>query len=277
MEENIQIGRGSVIPTQTVQPTETTQKKYDFPTEVISLPSEGKAYPEGHPLSNGTVEIKLMTAREEDILSSQNLIKKGIVLEKLFESVMIDAKLADEMLVGDKNAVLIVSRMLAYGPEYVVEMTDPYSGLKQKQSIDLSELKPKEIDYSQLNPQNRYTFTTPSGRVIEFKLLTHKDEKDITAEIQAMQRLTKSETSLDLTTRLKKMITGIDGNTDRGTINRYVDTQMLARDTKAFRDNLRKISPDLDLKFNFVSESTGEVEALDIPFGVDFFYPTEWL
>ena len=277
MEENIQIGRGSVIPTQTVQPTETTQKKYDFPTEVISLPSEGKAYPEGHPLSNGTVEIKLMTAREEDILSSQNLIKKGIVLEKLFESVMIDPKLADEMLVGDKNAVLIVSRMLAYGPEYVVEMTDPYSGLKQKQSIDLSELKPKEIDYSQLNPQNRYTFTTPSGRVIEFKLLTHKDEKDITAEIQAMQRLTKSETSLDLTTRLKKMITGIDGNTDRGTINRYVDTQMLARDTKAFRDNLRKISPDLDLKFNFVSESTGEVEALDIPFGVDFFYPTEWL
>jgi hypothetical protein len=275
MEENIQIGRGSVIPTQTVQPTETTQKKYDFPTEVISLPSEGKAYPEGHPLSNGTVEIKLMTAREEDILSSQNLIKKGIVLEKLFESVMIDPKLADEMLVGDKNAVLIVSRMLAYGPEYVVEMTDPYSGLKQKQSIDLSELKPKEIDYSQLNPQNRYTFTTPSGRVIEFKLLTHKDEKDITAEIQAMQRLTKSETSLDLTTRLKKMITGIDGNTDRGTINRYVDTQMLARDTKAFRDNLRKISPDLDLKFNFVSESTGEVEALDIPFGVDFFYPTE--
>lgn len=273
MEENIQIGRGVTAPV-TQQPVETTAKKYDFPTEVISLPSEGKGYPEGHPLSKGTVEIKLMTAKEEDILSSQNLIKKGIVLEKLFESVMIDPKIADEMLVGDKNAVLIVSRMLAYGPEYVVEMTDPYSGLKQKQAIDLSELKPKQIDYSQLNPQNRYTFTTPSGRVLEFKLLAHKDEKDISAEIQAMQRLTKSETSLDLTTRLKKMITAVDGNSDRGTINRYVDNQMLARDTKAFRDNLRGISPDLDLKFEFVSESTGEVEALDIPFGVDFFYPT---
>lgn len=272
MEENIQIGRGVTTPV-TQQSVEASSKKYDFPTEVISLPSEGKCYPEGHPLSNGTVEIKLMTAKEEDILSSQNLIKKGIVLEKLFESVIIDPKIADEMVVGDKNAVLVVSRMLAYGPEYVIEMTDPYSGLKQKQSIDLSELKPKEIDYAKLNPQNRYTFNVPSGRVLEFKLLTHKDEKDISAEIAAMQRLTKSETSLDLTTRLKKMITAVDGNSDRGTINRYVDNQMLARDTKAFRENLRTISPDLDLKFEFVSESTGETEALDIPFGVDFFYP----
>lgn len=272
MEENIQISRGGETPTIPV--IETKQSKYDFPTEVITLPSEGKCYPEGHPLSNGSIEIKLMTAREEDILSSQNLIKKGVVLEKLFESVMIDPKIADDVIVGDKNAILIATRMLAYGSDYQVEMNDPFTGNKVQHVINLSELKSKEIDVNLLNRENRYEFTTPSGTKLIFKLITHKDEKDITAEVQAMQRLTKSETSLDLTTRLKKMITSVNGNTDRGTINRYVDNQMLARDAKSLRDYVRKITPDLDLTFDYTSEETGETEALDIPFGVDFFYPT---
>ena len=272
MEENIQISRGGETPTIPV--TETKQSKYDFPTEVITLPSEGRCYPEGHPLANGAVEIKLMTAREEDIISYQNLIKKGVVLEKLFESVMIDPKIADDVIVGDKNAILIATRMLAYGSDYQVEMNDPFTGNKVQHVINLSELKSKEIDIDLLNRENRYEFTTPSGAKLIFKLITHKDEKDITAEVQAMQRLTKSETSLDLTTRLKKMITSVNGNSDRGTINRYVDNQMLARDAKAMRDYIRKITPDLDLTFDYTSEETGETEALDIPFGVDFFYPT---
>jgi hypothetical protein len=187
---------------------------------------------------------------------------------------MIDPKIADDVIVGDKNAILIATRMLAYGSDYQVEMNDPFTGNKVQHVINLSELKSKEIDIDLLNRENRYEFTTPSGAKLIFKLITHKDEKDITAEVQAMQRLTKSETSLDLTTRLKKMITSVNGNSDRGTINRYVDNQMLARDAKAMRDYIRKITPDLDLTFDYTSEETGETEALDIPFGVDFFYPT---
>ena len=77
---------------------------YDFPTEIIDLPSNGKCYPDSAPLSKGKVEIKYMT-REEDILSSTNLIRKGVVLDKLFESIVVqDDVNIDDILIGDKNA-----------------------------------------------------------------------------------------------------------------------------------------------------------------------------
>ena len=253
-----------------------TDKKFDFPTEVIELPSQGLAYPEGHPLRKGSVEIKYMTAREEDILASQNLIKKGIVLDKLFESVLVEPGVnPNDVLIGDKNAILLATRILGYGADYEVEMTDPFSGEKQRVVIDLGKVKTKDADESILNEKNRYTFKCPtSGKVLEFKLLNHGDEQDITKEIQALEKLNKNaSTAFDVTTRLKYMIQSVDGNKDRGYINKWVSNEFLARDTKAFRAYVKSISPDLDLKFYFTSEITGESEALDIPFGVSFFYP----
>ena len=97
-----------------------TQKQYDFPTEVLDLPSQGKVYPIDHPLASGQITIKHMTAKEEDILSSQNLIKKGIVLDKLFESVIVDNVNIDDILIGDKNAIILATRLLGYGPHYPV-------------------------------------------------------------------------------------------------------------------------------------------------------------
>ena len=103
------------------------EKQYDFPTEVISLPSEGKLYPKDHALSSGQITIKHMTAKVEDILSSQNLIKKGIVLDKLFESVIVDNVNIDDILIGDKNAIILATRLLGYGPTY---QASAYSSLK---------------------------------------------------------------------------------------------------------------------------------------------------
>lgn len=262
------------VQTQVVQPQ---QKQLDFPTETIELPSKGLGYPEGHPLRNGTCEIKYMTAREEDILASQNLIKKGIVLDKLFESVVVEPGVnPNDILIGDKNAILLATRILGYGADYEVEITDPFTLEKQQVTIDLSKIQTKDIDESILTPNNRYKFTLPSrGNEIEFKLLTHGDEQEITKEIQALEKLNKNApSSFDVTTRLKYMIVSVDGNTDRGFINRWVVNGFLAKDTKAFRNYVKKISPDMDMTFNFVSDLTGEAEALDIPFGINFFYPS---
>ena len=251
--------------------------KHDFPTEVIELPSQGLCYPKEHPLSKGTIEIKYMTAREEDILASQNLIKKGIVLDKLFESVIVEPGVdVNDILIGDKNAILLATRILGYGADYEIELTDPFSGERQQVIIDLSKVQTKDIDESILNSENKYTFTLPvSKKVIEFKLLTHGDEQNITKDLAALERVNKgNSTTSDVTTRLRYMIISVDGNGDRSYINKWIQNEFLARDTKAFRKYVKDISPDLDLTFQFVSDITGETEALDIPFGINFFYPS---
>jgi hypothetical protein len=254
------------------------KQKFDFPTEVIELPSKGLIYPKDHPLSKGTIELKYMTAKEEDILASQNLIKKGIVLDKLFESVVVEPGLdIGDIFIGDKNAILLATRVLGYGPDYEVEITDPFTLEKQQTTIDLSKIQIKEVDDTLLNSENRYEFTLPtSKKKIVFKLLTHKDEVEINKEQQALERLNKGKTDLssDVTSRLRYMIVSVDGNSDRGYVNKWIQNEFLARDTKAFRKYVSEITPDLELKFQFVSDITGEEEALDIPFGVSFFYPS---
>jgi len=252
---------------------------YDFPTEVIELPSQGKVYPEGHPLSKGTVEIKYMTAKEEDILASQNLIRKGVVLDKLFESVVVEPGLdIGDIFIGDKNAILLATRVLGYGADYQVEVTDPFTGELQKVTIDLSKIQIKDLDVNKLSSDNLYEFELPiSKKKVKIKLLTHKDELAINADIQAMNRLVKGKdvVSQDVSTRLRYMVQEVDGNTERGFINKWVQNSLLARDSRAIRNFVKEISPDLDLKYEFTSEITGETEALDIPFGIGFFYPTE--
>jgi hypothetical protein len=254
------------------------QQQYDFPTEVLDLPSKGLIYPKDHPLAKGTIEIKYMTAKEEDILASQNLIKKGIVLDKLFESIIAEKGVnPNDIFIGDKNAILLATRVLGYGPDYRVEITDPFTLERQEVIIDLSTVKTKEVDDTILNRENRYKFKLPkSGKEIEFKLLTHGDETEITKEIQALERIGKGkDNASDVTTRLRYMIVSVDGNSDRGFINKWVMNGFLALDTKALRKYVRELSPDMDLKFEFTSELTGESEALDIPFGINFFYPSE--
>jgi hypothetical protein len=220
-----------------------------------------------------------MTAKEEDILASQNLIRKGVVLDKLFESVVVEEGLnIDDIFVGDKNAILLATRVLGYGADYEVEISDPFTLEQQKVNIDLSKVQTKDIDFDKLNSDNLYEFELPTlKKTIKFKLLTHKDEVDINKDIQAMQRLSgKGDVpSQDVSTRLRYMIQDVDGNTDRGFINNFVKNNLLARDSRALRNYVREISPDLDLTFDFTSDITGETEALDIPFGTGFFYPSE--
>ena len=248
-----------------------------FPTEIVDLPSKGLLYEEDNPLRSGKVELKYMTAREEDILTSQNLIKQGVVIDKLLKALIISNGEGEQvpyhkLLVGDKNAIMVSARILAYGAEYEAECIDPFTSEKQTVKINLLDLKDKEIDESALTGGNRFSFTLPASKQeIEFKLLQHGDEVKIELAIKAMKKIRK-EVSSQLTTRMKHMIVSINGSEDQKKISSFVDN-MLSRDSFAFRQHITTITPDLDMSFDFVSEATGETQRIPIPLGVSFFWP----
>lgn len=248
---------------------------YDFPTEVISLPSQGKCYPEGNPLSSGQIEIKYMTAKEEEILSSQNLIRKGVVLDKLFESIIVDKNInVNDILIGDKNAIMLATRILGYGSQYKIQV-DGELGERDEINVDLGKVQTKEIDFDKLNRENKYTFTTKSGTVLEYKLLSHGDETKIDADVKALERLNKGGVSSELTTRYRYMITSVDGKNDTKSITDFINNRFLTIDTRSFREEVRKIQPDVNMEFEYQDPQTGEMEVRPIPMGVGFFWPSE--
>ena len=237
---------------------------FNLPTETIELPSKGLLYPEGHPLSEGTIEIKYMTAKEEDILTNQNYISNGTVLDKLLKSLIVTKFNYDDLVIGDKNAIMIAARILGYGAEYKFT----YNGVEEV--VDLSKIENKPLDESlYIKGKNEFSFDLPSSNnEITFKFLTHGDESKINQELEGLKKLKKDE-SPELTTRLKYMITSINGNRDSKTIREFVDQAFLARDARAFREFINKIQPDVDLTF-FPSTSNKPV---NLPIGINFFWP----
>jgi len=237
---------------------------FNLPTETIDLPSKGLVYPENHALSSGTIEIKYMTAKEEDILTNQNYIKDGTVLDKLLESLIITKFNYNDLVIGDKNAIMIASRILGYGAEYKFT----YNGTEE--IIDLSQIENKPLDESLYTKgQNEFTFDLPnSDNSITFKLLTHGDEIKINQELEGIKKI-KRNSSPELTTRLKYMVTSINGDPEKKNIREFVDQAFLARDARAFREFIQKIQPDVDLTF-FPSTST---KSVSIPIGINFFWP----
>ena len=238
--------------------------EFKLPTETIDLPSKGLVYPEEHPLSSGTIELKYMTAKEEDILTNTTLIQNGTVLDKLLESLIITKVNFSDLLIGDKNAILVAARILGYGKDY------NFKYLGQNYTVDLSLLEPKPLDESlYVKGQNEFEFTLPStGTRLTFKLLTHGDELKISQEIESLKKLNKTA-SPDLSTRLKHMILSVEGSYEKKDIREFVDNYFLARDSKAFREHIRDLQPDLDLTF-FPERSETRV---DIPIGIGFFWP----
>ena len=243
--------------------------EFKFPTEMVDLPSKGHFYVDGHPLSSGKVEVKYMTAKEEDILTSQNLIQQGTVIDVLLQSLIVDKTInVNELLIGDKNAIMVAARILGYGKEYEFE----YEGVEQ--SVDLTKLEPVKIDFKKLSKgTNEFSYELPnSKRTITFKLLNGKDEKDIESDIKAMEKITKLQSS-GLTTRFKKMILSVDGNSEKSYINNFVDNEFLSRDSLSFRQYLNKITPDMDMT-TIIKDSSGKETEVVIPITVRFFWPT---
>jgi len=243
-----------------------------IPTEEVSLPSKGLLYPKESPLSSGKIEMKYMTAREEDILTNTNFIKNGTVIDKLLQSLIVTPINYDELLIGDKNAILIAARILGYGQEYSFKYTNE-QGQEIEATVDLATLKEKELDTSLVKGGiNEFKFDLPkSGNTLTFKLLTHGDEKKIEGEIKGLQKVNPNG-SYDVTTRLKYMITSINGKRDQKSIRDFVDNYMLAPDARALREYYSKIQPDVDLRF--IPDDVNYVgEGINIPISVNFFWP----
>tara|TARA_R100001509_G_scaffold141370_1_gene96407 strand:+ start:297 stop:1022 length:726 start_codon:yes stop_codon:yes gene_type:complete len=237
--------------------------EFKFPTEEVELPSKGLVYPEDNPLSSGKVEIKYMTAKEEDILSNQAYISKGIVLDKLLESVMVSKIDINDLIVGDKNAVLIATRILGYGKKY------SFSWGGKEYDVDLTELENRPFDDSLITKGvNEFSYTLPhSENILTWKVLNGKDEKKISRELAGLKKINK-DNAPELTTRLKYIITSVDGETETKKIREFVDGYLLARDSRAFREYMRLNQPDVDL--TYIVDSGEEVT---VPIGLNFFWP----
>jgi len=203
------------------------QTKSQFPTEIIDLPSKGKLYSKEHPFSSGKVEMRYMTAKEEDILTSQTLLKKGIAFDRVLESLIVEKVELDSLLLGDKNALMIAARVLGYGKDYKVSVQDP----------------------------------------------NDVDDKIIDGELKGLKKLAKTTGVMpELTTRLKNVITAVDGNDKKEAIRSYVDNELLAGDSSFLRDEIYDMTPDVDMSFPYES-SNGEIEEMDLPIDISFFFP----
>ncbi len=238
-----------------------------FPTEIVELPSKGLVYPEDNPLSSGKIEMKYMTAKEEDILTNQNYINKGTVIDELLKSLIVSKINYKDLIVGDKNAIMVAARVLGYGKDY----SFTYEG--KEHVVDLSTIDNKVIDEENFTKgKNEFTFTLPTANVlITYKLLTQHDENKIDAEIKGLKKLNKLA-SPELSTRLKHMILSVDGDTDKKTIRDFVDNYFLARDSRAFREHIKVTQPDVNLTYE-IEGPDGDVKDIDIPIGITFFWP----
>ena len=255
-------------------------KESKYPTEVIPLPTKGWFYPETSPLASGEIELKQMTAKEEDLLANQELIKKGKVLDKLIESLIVNKSIRpDEILIPDKNAIFISIRRLAYGDDYPVSITCPNCGGTNKVNVNLANLEYRKFEFEKYPKGiNNFTFKLPhSGVVLTYKLNNQTDEQSIDAELTQIRKISKENTA-ELTTRLKYLISSVDGNADRATIRRFVEEKLTARDNLEFRRHMRANTPDVDMTFEFKCGDPNNTgcsleRRLDMPIGASFLWP----
>lgn len=263
---------GSVITT-----AQTNNLQFTAPTEFVSLPSKGKYYPQNHPLRDKeTLEIKFMTAKEEDILTSKSLIKKGIAIDRMLQSLIVEKNInVEDLLLGDKNALTVAARISGYGSEYEISVTCPSCEEKSKYEFDLSQIEEQqEADLSELpltyNEDGTFTaqmFKTDA--TVTFRLLTGRDELEALRE-QLDKKAVKEEKNS--TSQLKRVIVSVNDQTDRRVINNFVDNLPVI-DAKLLRNLSKAVSPNIDMRQDFICPKCGHEEEVEIPFTVEFFWP----
>jgi hypothetical protein len=248
---------------------------FEIPVESVPIPSRGLAYPSDSALHCAeSVDIRAMTAREEDILTSRALIKKGTVITELIKSCLVDKRIdVSKMLSGDRNAVMVALRITGYGSEYTAEVDCPACATKSKQSFDLSELPIKPLEITPVEGgQNCFEFTLPiTKKNVRFRFLTGADEEEILL-IQERKKKSGAMTDNLVTTRLQFALTSVDGKTDKAAIASFI-RNMPARDSLALRQFIDKNEPGIEMKSFMDCPSCNETSEVKMPLGASFFWP----
>lgn len=250
------------------------------PQEIVPLPSMGKVYSGGSTLfGRESVEIKAMGVREEDILTSRALIKKGTVITQLIKSCLIDKSIdVDEMISGDRNALMVAIRITGYGAEYSANLECGKCGEKHDETFHLDQLPLKRLEADPVvEGQNLFEYELPRSKIkVQFKLLTPKDEEEILAEQEKKKKLglkAPNGTDTIVTDNLRSSIVSIKGITDRAKIINFINNGMGAFDSRALRKHIQDIQPGIDMKQVVTCENCGNIEEVQIPIGVTFFWP----
>lgn len=239
-----------------------------LPTLPVDLPSKGRLYPKDNPLSSGVVELKYMGSKEEDILTNDVYINRGEALDRLMKSMIVSKIDFDDLLIGDKDQIMVASRIFGFGKDYQVS----YNGVPI--TINLSDLKDKEIDWSLITDgKNEFDFVLPNSKVkITFKILTHKDEKNVQAEIEGMAKVSE-ELKKNSSTRLYHSIVAVNDNKDPKIIRDFIDNDLITLDSRPLRAYMNKVSPGVDFTTSGVTNTGEVVEGLSVPMTVEFFWP----
>lgn len=249
---------------------------FTAPTEMVDLPSGGKLYPEGHPLHGvESVEIKFMTAKEEDILTSKSLLKKGVVIDRLLESVIVSPKVSPEhMLIGDKNALIVAARITGYGSNYETSVICPACDERSRFEFDLEvskNTKGGDSENAVLTDRGTYKVTLPMSKwEVEVRLLTGKDEKTI-SEISEKKRKRKLPENV-VTEQFKLMIVSVQGEEDKRIVSQAIDA-MPATDSRFLREVYDEVSPGVDLTQEFTCPHCETSAEMEVPFNTEFFWP----
>jgi len=261
-------------------PVQQVEQPLQFvtPTEFVELPSRGVFYPQGHPLHNvETIEIRHMTAKDEDILTSRALLQKGIAIDRFLQNIVVDQNIkVPDLLVGDKNAIIVASRITGYGANYEATICCPSCQKNVDFGFDLQQCEPTSLDiFDELGVQRTQnnTFLIHLDKLdmdVEVRLLTSRDE---TYLLQLSEKRRKSKLpEANLTEQLRRIIVSVNGSTDTGYINSFIE-HAPAMDSRKLRTTYQKMVPNVDMKQNFVCSECGYEGEVNVPFGANFFWP----
>ena len=250
---------------------------WTIPVEQVPLPSGGMIYPVDNPLhGRETLQIKAMTALEEDILLSNALIKEGTVTQHLIRSCLIDKTIDPrDLLSGDRNALVVSIRITGYGSDYRAIASCASCGKSDNYSFDLSQLGIKRLGASPVRPgANEFSFLLPvSKKQVIFKLTTVRDEDEERVTKEKMKKLfPDAKQDGAVTKMLESQTISIDGKTDRVAISAFIKA-MPAGDSRAYRSYISKIEPGLDMNLDINCRSCGAESKVAVPMGASFFWP----
>lgn len=259
----------------TADPVLPKSTSFDFvmPTDFVELPSEGKYYPSGTPLhGKETLEIRYMTAKEEDILTNKALLRKGVAIDRLLQSLLIDQSVkVDDLLTGDKNALVVAARISGYGSSYTTKVSCPLCDTKFDHTFDLAEIKKKEVMDNMVGENGIISLTLPLTKVfVECKLLTGKDEKLLASWMEAKKKHHLPDSLL--TDQLKVILVSVNGQSDKDYINKFVD-HMPASDSRYLRVEYFKRVPDVNMNFDITCSECDNTQEVTMPLGAEFFWP----